>query len=303
MINHRPPTWPVTIVWAPPHTGIPGKRDHQPRGSRFHSLSQRWWSPARVHASCSDRLGSYSALWPLGLFYRTYSSQHKSLPINQERLLRTLWAYTFPHNTRIHLFDGTQLSPFRCSCGEPGNLKHIVGGCDKCAVDPPNLHVSIENWETAMASSGLEDQLLLMETAADSAPSNEVASLKLWLDWIKLHFLSLSLSLYKWSLLPLVTSLGYHLFQSPIAVTSRWRAINKFLSPVLPYPMPSHARRPMSLYIHSFFLTAVLADKRWAEGNFSKCHLPRLGVGATYSSHYHRKHFEGTVKGALEHFR
>lgn len=44
-----------------------------------------------------------------------------------------------------------------------------------------------------MASSGLEDQLLLMETAVDLAPSNEDASLNLCLNLIKLHFLSLSL--------------------------------------------------------------------------------------------------------------
>lgn len=158
----------MRIVWAPAHSGIPGNeianlvaRDLTRRASAGEAEAE----PERMQP-----LVTYQEITQhYRLSRKTYSSPHKSLPRDQERLLRALQVNTFPHPTRLHLFDRTHVSPLCRFCGEPGTLRHIVGGCDKSTLDPPNIHLSTELWERALASSGLEDQLRLIERAVDAA--------------------------------------------------------------------------------------------------------------------------------------
>lgn len=61
---------------------------------------------------------------------------------------------------------------------EPRTLRHIEGGCNKSALYTPNIQLSAELLERALASSGLEDQLCLLERAVDAVP---IDSAEAWL--------------------------------------------------------------------------------------------------------------------------
>ncbi|KAG0423215.1 hypothetical protein HPB47_001004, partial [Ixodes persulcatus] len=158
LINQNPPTRQVRIVWAPAHQGIPGNeianlvaRDLTRRADAEEA------EPERMHP-----LVSYLEITQhYRLTRRTYPPPHKSLPSEQERILRALQVNTFPHPTRNHLLAPTDFSPQCRFCGKPGSLRHMVGGCSQTPQDPPILYPTTELWARALASSDLDDQLRL----------------------------------------------------------------------------------------------------------------------------------------------
>lgn len=166
IINQKPPTRSVIIIWAPAHHGIPGNEvaNHVAR-DLTHRADAEESEPERMHplVSYQDITQHYK------LTRRTYAPPHKSLPREQERFLRALQVNTFPHPTRNHLIAPTQFSPQCRFCAEPGSLRHIVGGCREAPLNPPNPYHTNELWERALASSDLEDQQRLIARAQDAA--------------------------------------------------------------------------------------------------------------------------------------
>ncbi|KAH7974245.1 hypothetical protein HPB49_012635 [Dermacentor silvarum] len=166
IINQKPPTRSVIIIWAPAHHGIPGNEvtNHVAR-DLTHRADAEESEPERMHplVSYQDITQHYK------LTRRTYAPPHKSLPREQERFLRALQVNTFPHPTRNHLIAPTQFSPQCRFCAEPGSLRHIVGGCREAPLNHPNPYHTNELWERALASSNLEDQQRLIARAQDAA--------------------------------------------------------------------------------------------------------------------------------------
>lgn len=151
---------PVMIVWAPAHSSLVGNEfAHATACALANQATEGDPDPTPI-VTYRDITQHYR------LERRIYPPPHSQLSKKQGSILRLLQTNTFPHPVRLHMQFPNQHSPLCKFCGHSGSLYHIVWECSQ----NPNLPIpfpnpNLEQWETALSSAHLADQVMLTERA------------------------------------------------------------------------------------------------------------------------------------------
>uniref|UniRef100_A0A131Z696 Metabotropic glutamate receptor 1 n=1 Tax=Rhipicephalus appendiculatus TaxID=34631 RepID=A0A131Z696_RHIAP len=98
-----------------------------------------------------------------------YPPPHSSLNKQQATAWRQLQTNTFPNPIAFSHYYPDIYSD-RCKhCNQRADLKHIIWACPTIAKGPNNTIMNAEQWETALLSSNIEDQLQVIRQAEDAA--------------------------------------------------------------------------------------------------------------------------------------
>lgn len=157
----------VYVIWTPAHSSLPGNET-------AHTLARELASRAGAGMTRSpraerDRMFSYNEItkhYRLGRQH--YPPPHSSLNKQQATAWRLLQTNTFPNPIAYnHCYP--DLYSDRCKhCNQRADLKHIIWACPNI-VKGPNTYMNTEQWETALLSSSIEDQLQVIRQAEDAA--------------------------------------------------------------------------------------------------------------------------------------
>lgn len=160
ILSTNPPKRHVTIVWAPAHSSLAGNEfAHATACALAHQALEGEPDPTPV-VTYRNITQHYR------LERRVYPPPHPQLSKKQGSTLRLLQTNTYPHPVRLHMQFPNQHPPQCKFCGKSGSLYHVVWECSQNPdLPPPFPSPNLEQWETALSSAHLADQVMLTERA------------------------------------------------------------------------------------------------------------------------------------------
>lgn len=152
-----------TIIWVPGHEGITGNL-HADRAARGYAHYQALTTSAVEDLTPIDP--DYSTILS---YYRgtriIYPPPHRKLKTEEATDLRRLQTGTFVNLHKLHKIHPTAFRDICPWCGSTPTLYHITWECTSHNIEPHIKNPNRDQWEALLASSDLEDQVLLVRRA------------------------------------------------------------------------------------------------------------------------------------------
>ncbi|XP_049511427.1 uncharacterized protein LOC125939929, partial [Dermacentor silvarum] len=152
-----------TITWVPGHEGITGNL-HADRAARGYANYRALNTSAVQELTPIDP--DYSTILN---YYRgnrmLYPPPHRKLKTEEATDLRRLQTGTFVSLHKLHKIHPSAFRDMCPWCGSTPTLYHITWECTSHNIEPHIPNPNRDQWEALLASSDLEDQILLVRRA------------------------------------------------------------------------------------------------------------------------------------------
>lgn len=165
--NYGHPEQDKCLVWTPGHQGVEG---NECAHAAARALLPRDSTPPSSTPPYPGPLATYAErLQHCRLSRRKYPPPAKGLSKAEEVRWRRLQTGTYNTPARLNTIHPGFCDPKCKYCGEKAGLHHMVWTCPHNPPDDPNAVPTIEGWEAALSSSGLEAQRALVTRARVAA--------------------------------------------------------------------------------------------------------------------------------------